>query len=220
VNARGRSADAERRPTVVLVDGHPVVLAGMRTWFRRAGILVLAAGDSPDVAWQPPGAAADVVVLDPHPPGRSGPAHAALDRLVAGGRRVVVHTVHHDEEAVARCCRVGGSAVVCAVVPKVDGEAQLVAAVLAAAGDRPWPPAPAAAARPLLTSRERDVLIAWLRCESKRSAALLCHLSPRTVEGYIDRIRQRYAEVGRPAPTKAGLVARALQDGLIALDEL
>jgi len=218
VKARGRSADAERRPTVVLVDGHPVVLAGMRTWFRRAGIVVLAAGDTPEVAWQPPGAAADVVVLDPHPPGPSGPAHAALDRLVAGGRRVVVHTVHHDEEAVARCCRVGGSA----VVPKVDGEAQLVAAVLAAAGDRPCPPSSAtvATARPLLTGRERDVLLAWLRCESKRSAALLCHLSPRTVEGYIDRIRQRYAEVGRPAPTKAGLVARALQDGLITLDEL
>jgi hypothetical protein len=49
---------------------------------------------------------------------------------------------------------------------------------------------------------------------------MLCHLSPRTVEGYIDRIRLRYAEVGRPAPTEASLVARALQDGLIALDEL
>jgi two-component system, NarL family, nitrate/nitrite response regulator NarL len=141
-----------------------------------------------------------------------------VERLVAAGRRVVVHTVHHDEETLARAGRTG----CCAVVPKAHGEAPLVAAVLAAAGDRPCPrpPGPPPVERPRLTARERDVLLAWLRCESKRTVAARCHLSPRTVEGYIDRVRLRYAEVGRPAPTKASLVARALQDGLIALDEL
>ncbi|MCO1657168.1 response regulator transcription factor [Pseudonocardia sp. S2-4] len=205
------------RPSVVLIDDHPVVLAGMRTWFRRAGIAVLATGGTPDVAWRSPGAAADVVVLDPHPAGRAEPGRADLDRLVAGGRRVVVHTTHHDEGAGARCCRVGG-----AVVAKARGEAHLVAAVLAAAGHRPGP-APSrspALPRPRLTARERDVLLTWLRCESKRTTATLCHVSPRTVEGYIDRVRLRYAEVGRPAPTKASLVARALQDGLLTLDDL
>lgn len=212
MTARARPGEAVRRPGVVLVDAHPVVLTGMGTWFRRAGIAVVAAGDSAEVAWGSPGGTADVVVLDPHPLGSGEPAWADLERLVTAGRRVVVHTVHRDEETIAQCCRLG-----CLLVSKTDGEASLVAAVLAAAGIRPCP---STADRPRLTARERDVLLAWIRCESKRTVAMLCHLSPRTVEGYIDRIRLRYAEVGRPAPTKASLVARALQDGLIALDEL
>ena len=212
MTARARPGGAASRPGVVLVDAHPVVLTGMGTWFRRAGIAVVAAGGCAEVAWGSPGATADVVVLDPHPVGGGRPAWADLERLVAAGRRVVVHTVHQDGETLARCRRLG-----CPVVSKTNGEAALVAAVLATAGTRPCPPA---AGRPRLTARERDVLLAWIRCESKRTVAMLCHLSPRTVEGYIDRIRLRYAEVGRPAPTKASLVARALQDGLIALDEL
>jgi DNA-binding NarL/FixJ family response regulator len=188
----------------------------MGTWFRRAGIAVVAAGATPEVAWRSPGTGADVVVIDPHPAGRAEPAWGEVERLVAGGRRVVVHTVRHDEETAARAGRLG----CCTVVTKATGEAPLVSAVLVAAGTRPCPPAPAAVERPRLTARERDVLLAWLQCESKRTVAARCHLSPRTVEGYIDRVRLRYAEVGRPAPTKASLVARALQDGLIALDDL
>ena len=212
MTARARQDTSAPRPGVVLVDAHPVVLTGMGTWLRRAGIAVVATGGSAEVAWRSPGATADVVVLDPQPVGRGEPAWTDLERLVAAGRRVVVHTVRHDEETVVRCRRLG-----CPVVSKTNGETALVAAVLAAAGTRPCPPADG---RPRLTARERDVLLAWIRCESKRTVAMLCHLSPRTVEGYIDRIRLRYAEVGRPAPTKASLVARALQDGLIALDEL
>lgn len=217
MNARGRPADPVARPSVVLVDDHPVVLTGMGTWFRRAGIAVLAAGGTPEVAWCSPGTGADVVVIDPHPAGRAEPAWSEVERLVVGGRRVVVHTVRHDAETAERSGRLGCRA----VVTKATGEACLITAVLAAAGTRTCPsPVPAAVERPRLTARERDVLLAWLQCESKRTVAARCHLSPRTVEGYIDRVRLRYAEVGRPAPTKASLVARALQDGLIALDDL
>lgn len=52
-------------------------------------------------------------------------------------------------------------------------------------------------------------------------------LSPRvatpsvhTVNTYLERIRVKYAKLGRAAPTKAALVARAPQDGLIGIDEL
>jgi hypothetical protein len=37
---------------------------------------------------------------------------------------------------------------------------------------------------------------------------------------HIARIRSKYADVGRPARTKAQLLARALQDGLVQLDDL
>jgi hypothetical protein len=40
------------------------------------------------------------------------------------------------------------------------------------------------------------------------------------VNTYLTRVRAKYASAGRAAPTKASLVARALQDGLVTIDEL
>lgn len=74
--------------------------------------------------------------------------------------------------------------------------------------------------RPALTSREIEVLRTWLRLDSKPAVAEELFISLGTVNTHLTRIRAKYSDVGRAAPTKAGLVARAVQDGLIALDEL
>lgn len=74
--------------------------------------------------------------------------------------------------------------------------------------------------RPELSDREIEVLLAWLRCDTKSAVAAGLFLSLGTVNTHLTRIRSKYAGVGRPAPTKAALVARAVQDGLISLDEL
>ncbi|MFG1610249.1 response regulator [Actinoplanes sp. NPDC049265] len=211
-------------PAVAIVDDHPVVLAGARAWFHGAGIEVTAASGDPRIAWSPDGLRADVVVLDLQLADRPAVAWDALTDLVTAGRRVIVYTMREDRETALRCLDAG-----CATfLTKAEGEEHLVAAVLAAAQDRPYvPPALAGAMsadqasdRPQLTDREQEVLLAWFQCESKQLVAARCNLSPRTVEGYIDRVRVRYARAGRPAPTKAALVARALQDGLIQLDDL
>jgi DNA-binding CsgD family transcriptional regulator len=60
----------------------------------------------------------------------------------------------------------------------------------------------------------------WFHCESKEMVARKLNLSIRTVNSYLDRVRIKYASVGRDAPTKAALVARAIQDGLVEVDEL
>jgi two-component system nitrate/nitrite response regulator NarL len=211
-------------PSVVVVDDHPVVVAGARAWFAGAGITVTAAGGDPRIAWSPDGLRADVVVLDLQLTDRHAAAWDALADLVAAGRRVVVYTMREDRETALRCLDAG-----CATfLTKAEGEDHLVAAVRAAAQDLPYlPPALAGAMsadeapdRPRLTDREQEVLLAWFQCESKQLVGARCNLSPRTVEGYIDRVRIRYARAGRPASTKAALVARALQDGLIQLDDL
>lgn len=74
--------------------------------------------------------------------------------------------------------------------------------------------------RPRLSEREITVLDAWLRCDSKQGVANALHIAIGTVNTHLTRIRAKYAQVGRPAPTKASLVARALQDGLVTLDDL
>ena len=75
-------------------------------------------------------------------------------------------------------------------------------------------------ARPALTERERDVLLCWLMSDSKTSVSTALGLSPGTVKTHLHRIRGKYEAVGRNASTKAALVARALQDGLIRLEDL
>lgn len=79
---------------------------------------------------------------------------------------------------------------------------------------------PAKWARPNLTAREVEVLLSWCGIESKAATAKALHLAVGTVNTHLTRIRRKYADVGRPAPTKAALVARALQDGLIDITDI
>lgn len=73
--------------------------------------------------------------------------------------------------------------------------------------------------RPALSKREVEVLLAWLATESKREAAQVLFISAATVSTHVSRIRDKYAEVGRPAPTKAHLLIRALQDGFTRIED-
>lgn len=74
--------------------------------------------------------------------------------------------------------------------------------------------------RPQLGDRELDALLAWLRSDSKRAAAAEIYVTESTVSTHIERIRGKYAALGRPAHTKAAMLVRAIQDGLLDLDEL
>lgn len=74
--------------------------------------------------------------------------------------------------------------------------------------------------RPDLTDREIEVLCAWLQLDSKPAVAQELFISLGTVNTHLTRIRAKYADCGRAARTKAALVARAVQDGLISLDDL
>ncbi|MCX4238730.1 hypothetical protein ACH4Y0_19460 [Streptomyces sp. NPDC020707] len=77
--------------------------------------------------------------------------------------------------------------------------------------------------------REENVLIEWFQSQSNRSrrnwsrsvsASRHLRISVRSVNSSLDRVRIKYANVGRPARTKANLVARAIQDGLVDVADL
>nr|WP_237421987.1 LuxR C-terminal-related transcriptional regulator [Gordonia sp. SID5947] len=72
--------------------------------------------------------------------------------------------------------------------------------------------------RPVLSAREVEVLLGWLAAESKEDAAAALFISASTVSTHLARIRAKYSAVGRDAPTKTHLLARALQDGYTSLD--
>ncbi|GAA1885125.1 MAG: LuxR family transcriptional regulator [Williamsia herbipolensis] len=73
---------------------------------------------------------------------------------------------------------------------------------------------------PGLSLREREVLRAWVLADSKEEVGQQLFIAESTVNTHIARIRTKYEAVGRPATTKAALLARALQDGIVDLDQL
>jgi DNA-binding NarL/FixJ family response regulator len=210
---------------VVVVDDHPAILAGIQAWFAAADppIRTVAAGPDLSVAWTEPGRSVRVVVLDLQlTPGN--PAYGDLRRLVDAGRQVIVYSMRDDATTPLTCLDLGAFT----YLTKAEGQAHLVDAVRAAAADQAYVSPSLAGAmgvdrrsnRPKLTPREVDVLLEWFKCESKELVAGKLGLSPRTVASYLDRVRIKYANTGRPATTKATLVARAIQDGLVHPDEL
>ncbi|MGW1680357.1 DNA-binding response regulator [Saccharopolyspora sp. NPDC002376] len=211
--------------TTVVVDDHPAVVAGVRAWCALADppIKVLDSGPSVSVAWLEPGATADVVIFDLQLD-ITGPAYGDLKRLVDAGRPVVIYSMRADRETVLTCLDIGAFT----YLTKAEGEDHLVAAVQAAAGNTPYLPPSLSGAfgtddrphRPRLSPRETEVLLEWFHCESKEMVARRLNLTVHRVNSCLERVRVKYANVGREAPTKAALVARAIQDGLVRADEL
>ncbi|WP_255450016.1 response regulator transcription factor [Skermania sp. ID1734] len=73
---------------------------------------------------------------------------------------------------------------------------------------------------PGLSAREIEVLLAWIQSDSKSEVARRLYIAAGTINTHLTRIRMKYQNVGRPASTKAALLARALQDGYITLEQL
>ncbi|WP_410657071.1 response regulator [Amycolatopsis sp. lyj-112] len=211
--------------TAVVVDDHPAVRAGVVHWLSSGSppVTVVAEGEDVRAAWIGEGATADVVILDLHL-NSTTPAMGDLRRLTEAGRRVVVYSMRADDETVLQCLELGA---LC-YLTKAEGAEHLLEAVRAAATDRPYTPPSLAGAlagdrsdrRPALSARETEVLIEWFQSESKDFVAHRLGISPNTVNSHLERIRIKYAQIGREAPTKAALVARAIQDGLIGVSDL
>ncbi|MGW0515894.1 response regulator [Crossiella sp. NPDC003009] len=202
---------------VAVVDDHPVVIAGVRAWCASA---------DPPIEVVPPTETdtADVVLLDLQLEAGAPLAFAELQRLAELGRQVIVYTMRTDRQTALACLDIGAHT----FVTKAEGEHHLVAAIHAAADNRPYTPPTLSGAlatdtdpgRPRLAPREVDVLLEWFHCESKEMVARKLYLSVRTVNSYLDRVRIKYANAGRDARTKAALVARAIQDGLVDVNDL
>lgn len=210
---------------VALVDDHEVVLAGIQGWCQAADppIAVRIACKHPDELADVGVPRVDVVVLDLQFDG-SGPALQSIRKFAAAGHRVIVYSMVTEPGTILACLDLGALT----YLAKSEGKGHLVAAIHAAVSDAPYVGPTMAGAmagdkgndRPTLSSREQEVLLQWFRTESKSLVGTALHLTMSTVNTHLGRVRTKYAAVGRPAPTKAALVARAVQDGLISIDEL
>ena len=80
------------------------------------------------------------------------------------------------------------------------------------AGHRPRTPL----VRPRLAPRQLEVLLAYVSTNDVQSAvARSLGMDTETLKTHLRRIRAKYADAGRPAPTRRDLYVRAIEDGLL-----
>jgi DNA-binding CsgD family transcriptional regulator len=105
----------------------------------------------------------------------------------------------------------------CAVAGLPPGGDPLAVALAADAARALAARASGAVPRPQLAPRQQEVLAAYAAGNDLLpTVARQLGMERETLKTHLRRIRAKYAEVGRPAPTRRDLYVRAVEDGLLA----
>lgn len=211
---------------VALIDDHESVRLGLEAACARAGNIVVFSGPNVTeyVGWRKASGAspADVVVLD-LTLGDGSSVTSNVRTVVSDGSSVIIHSVADRPGAVREALAAGAAGVVSKVSPTED---VMRAIQTVARGDAlnnvEWASAvdgdvEFAAAQ--LSARERDVLRLYAAGLPLKVVAERLGIAYSTAKENITRVRVKYVEVGRPAPTKVDLLRRAMEDGLVSRPE-
>lgn len=206
-----------------LVEDHESVAVGLQAILSDEADLALVAVATTVDELLLRGPQLDLVVLDLRLGDGSSP-RSNVEKLHGIGVQVLVYTGAENPFLVRSAARAG----VLGVVRKSEPAAAIVSAIrLAADGNQvvttDW--AAAIDGDPHLpdvglSPRQREVLALYASGEKAGRVARLAGLSEQTVNDYLVRIRNKYAEAGRPAPTKTDLYKRAVEDGWLPMPEL
>jgi len=204
----------------VAMVGECMLVQGFRAWVGdvRDVDLVAAARTVDELLDEPledPAGEPGVVLLDLFLRDRSDPA-ANVRRLTERWDRVVVMGPAHEREWTARTIQAGARG----YVGKDQDLVALTAAIRqVAGGDVAYPVEPPhrlapVPPRPRLSAREEAVLHAYASGLTLEAAARLVGVRAPTAKTYLERVKTKYAEIGRPAQTKLELAERLRQDCL------
>lgn len=218
-----RSAD---RASVLLVDDHPFVREGLRSFLSDTpDFHVVAEASSGDEALrlaqkhQP-----DFILLDINMPGITGLEAVGQLRKLAPQSKILILTVHNSREYVLHVARSGAHGYILKEAPP---EELLQAMKAIQTGQRYYSTAVAgyvldeyenkAAARksekPVLTPREVEVLILTAKGKSIKEMADELNITAATIQTYRVRIMEKLN-----IHNVAGLVKYALQKGYLPLE--
>ncbi|MFG2994137.1 response regulator [Streptomyces sp. NPDC048257] len=218
--------------TVSVVDDDRMLLDGLRAWLGGVPELRLVAtaatvGEllgAPDaqlpygfgrVGYAPP----DIVLLDLVLRDGSAPADN-IRRLLRTGSRVLMISTVPDRSRILDAIRAGADGyltkdhdlptLVAAIKDLASGRGALSAelAFACAYDDSP--------ARPRLSPRERQILLDYASGLTLKSAARRAGITVHTAKDYLDRVKAKYQQAGRPTYTKLDLAQRVREDSLDA----
>ncbi len=204
---------------VGVIDDHESVRLGLKAAFIEAGFdFMLATASVGEMVEQLDGRECDVVVLDLSL-GDGSTVTENVKAIQTLGCAVLVHSIA-DRVALVREALAAGAA---GVIPKSSAtKTVLTAAATVARGDvlnnLEWATAIDADrdfAKAQLGRREREILHLYASGLPLKMAAENLGIGYATAREYLDRIRAKYIEVGRPAPTKVDLLRRAVEDGIL-----
>jgi two-component system uhpT operon response regulator UhpA len=204
---------------VAVVDDHESVRLGLRAAFGDEGYDVVEVASTVDeLIASLAGREVDVVVLDLSL-GDGSSVTDNVKRVQAAGAAVLVHSIA-DRVGLVREALAAGAA---GVIPKSSATKTVIAAAATVArGDvlnnLEWATAIDADrdfAKAQLGRREREILHLYASGLPLKLAAEQLGIGYSTAREYLDRIRVKYVEVGRPAPTKVDLLRRAVEDGIL-----
>ncbi|MWB99866.1 response regulator [Agromyces seonyuensis] len=213
------SAVENRTGTIAIVDDHEAVRLGLRAALADAGYTVVAeAAGVGELLGKLRAKPAEVVVLDLSL-GDGTSVTENVRAVLATGSAVLVHSIA-DRVGLVREALAAGAA---GVIPKSAPLADVLAAIGAVSrgevlNNLEWASAIEADhdfARAQLGRRERDVLHLYASGLPLKLVAAQLGIAHSTAREYLDRIRHKYVEVGRPAPTKVDLLRRAVEDGIL-----
>ena len=208
--------------SVALIDDHESVRLGLSAALERASFDVVFAGagvaEYLEARRRTTAVPADVVVLD-LTLGDGTTVTENVTRLVADGSSVVIHSVADRPAAVREALAAGAAGVISKSSPLDD----VIAAVRTVArgealNNVEWANAvdgDTAFADAQLSTREREVLRLYATGLPLKVVAERLGVAYSTAKENITRIRVKYVDVGRPAPTKVDLLRRAMEDGIV-----
>lgn len=209
---------------VAIVDDHEAIRLGFGNYCIQQNVeLVGSAATVDELLEQIQGKDCAVVVTDLSLSDGSSVTEN-VSRLVAAGPAVLIFSIADKPSLMRAAVRAGATA----IVPKSQPmEALFQAIELASQGaiinnaettatidsDAPFKQAS-------LSAREREVLSLYASGMSLKQVAYQLQIKQSSAKEHIDRVRVKYAKLGRQAATKVDLFKRAVEDGIISGDLL
>jgi DNA-binding NarL/FixJ family response regulator len=200
-----------------VIDDDRMLLDGLRAWFRHVpGMQVTKVATTIDGFLATAGDA-HVVLLDLNLRDYSVPA-SNVARLREAGYQVLVVSVIPDSEHVLATMEAGAvgyltkdhdlNALRDAVRSVAAGGTAITAelAFMMSQDRRPT--------RPRLSPQEQAVLIAYAQGSTLEAAARRAGVALGTARAYLERVKRKYSEAGRPTRTKLELAERLREDRL------
>ena len=209
---------------VAIVDDHEAVRLGFAESCKAESLNLVASSPTVDELIESLGSNdCDVVVTDLSLDDGSSVTDN-VEKLIATGSAVLIFSIADKPVLMRAALRAGALA----IVPKSQPMSHLAHAIkLAAEGAIINNPetsamidADANFKEANLSSREREVLSLYASGMSLKQVAFQLEIKQSSAKEHIDRVRVKYAKLGREAGTKVDLYRRAIEDGIISGDFL
>jgi two-component system, NarL family, uhpT operon response regulator UhpA len=211
---------------LAIVDDQKMVLSALRAWVGQAdtSIQVVIAVPSWAELVSHPAFPVDVVLLDLDL-GDDIPASIKISTLRQAGVAVIMISNLADPARIKACLAAGAVG----YLPKAEPPEEILRAVGAAGRGEAYmshslatllveDQEERAETAPPLSPQELRALTLYASGLPMKSVARRLGVTPHTAKSYIDRVREKYNDVGREARTKLELRIRAVEDGLLSED--